>query len=106
MEDLKAYRFNTRSADTIVTVKDGEPMVIGGLIGAEEAKSVSKIPVLGDLPILGALFKNHRKSKNESELLIFLTAHVINGAGVGVPSNVRYSVPTGNLPHENLFGEK
>ena len=106
VEDLKAYRFNTRSADTIVTVKDGEPMVIGGLIGAEEAKSVSKIPVLGDLPILGALFKNHRKSKNESELLIFLTAHVINGAGVGVPDNVRYSVPTGNLPHENLFGEK
>lgn len=106
VEDLKAYRFNTRSADTVVTVRDGEPMVIGGLIGAEEAKSVSKIPFLGDLPILGALFKNHRKSKNESELLIFLTAHVINGAGVGVPDNVRYSVPAGNLPHENLFGEK
>lgn len=106
VEDLKAYRFNTRSADTIVTVKDGEPMVIGGLIGAEEAKSVSKIPILGDLPILGALFKNHRKSKTESELLIFLTAHVINGAGVGVPDNVRYSVPAGNLPHENLFNEK
>jgi len=106
VEDLKAYRFNTRSADTIVTVRDGEPMVIGGLIGAEDAKSVSKIPVLGDLPILGALFKNHRKSKTESELLIFLTAHVINGAGVGVPDNVRYSVPAGSLPHENLFEEK
>lgn len=77
--DMGAYRFNTRSADTTVTVRDGEPMVIGGLIGAEESKSVSKIPFLGDLPILGALFRNHKKSKSESELIIFLTAHVLDG---------------------------
>ena len=95
VEDLKAYRFNTRSADTTVTVRDGEPMVIGGLIGAEDGKSVSKIPFLGDLPILGALFRSHKKNKSESELLIFITAHVINGAGVGVPQNVRYSTPAG-----------
>lgn len=75
--EMQAYRFNTRSAETTVTVRDGEPMIIGGLIGAEEAKSVSKIPFLGDLPILGALFRNHRNSKSESELMIFLTAHVI-----------------------------
>ena len=92
VEDLKAYRFNTRSADTIVTVRDGEPMIIGGLIGAEEEKSVSKIPFLGDLPLLGALFRTHKKSKTESELLIFLTAHVLNGAGSGAPANVKYSV--------------
>ncbi len=92
VEDLKAYRFNTRSADTIVTVKDGEPMIIGGLIGAEEEKSVSKIPFLGDLPILGSLFRSHRKSKSESELMIFLTAHVLKGAGSGAPANVKYSV--------------
>ena len=79
VEAVGAYRFNTRSADTTVTVRDGEPMIIGGLIGAEEAKSVSKIPFLGDLPILGALFRNHRKSKSESELIIFLTAHVLGG---------------------------
>lgn len=77
--DMQAYRFNTRSADTTVTVHDGEPMIIGGLIGAEEEKSVSKIPFLGDLPILGALFRNHRKSKTESELIIFVTAHVLGG---------------------------
>ena len=75
--EMGAYRFNRRTASTTVTVRDGEPMIIGGLIGAEEAKSVSKIPFLGDLPILGALFRNHRKSKSESELVIFLTAHVL-----------------------------
>ncbi|MBQ3726127.1 MAG: type II secretion system protein GspD [Selenomonadaceae bacterium] len=74
-----AYQFNVRTAETTVTVRDGEPMVIGGLIGAEEEKSVSKIPFLGDLPILGALFRNHRKNKSESELIIFLTAHVLGG---------------------------
>ena len=85
--DLKAYQFNTRSAVTTVTVKNGEPMIIGGLIGAEDGKSVSKIPFLGDLPILGALFKNYKKNKSESELLIFLTAHVLDNSGKGV----RYS---------------
>ena len=85
VEDMKAYRFNTRSADTNVTVRNGQPMIIGGLIGAEEEKSVSKIPFLGDLPILGALFRNHRKSKSESELIIFLTAHVLGNGEVDRP---------------------
>ena len=83
VEEMNVYRFNTRSADTNVTVRDGEPMIIGGLIGAEESKKISKIPILGDLPILGALFRNHSSSKTESELIIFLTAHVLNGAEGG-----------------------
>ncbi len=78
VSDLKAYRFNNRSADTTVTVRDGEPLVIGGLIGADEEKSIRKIPFLGDLPILGSLFKSVRRSKSDSELVIFLTAHVID----------------------------
>lgn len=77
VEDLKAYRFNKRSADTVVRLKDGETMVIGGLIGSEESKSYSKIPFLGDLPILGKFFSNHNNTKNESEVMIFLTARII-----------------------------
>lgn len=75
--ELKAYRFTTRSADTQVRLKDGETMVIGGLIGKEEAKSMSKIPFLGDLPVLGSLFRNNNNSKNESEVVIFLTAKIV-----------------------------
>ena len=77
VEDLKAYRFKKRSADTSVRLKDGETMVIGGLIGSEEAKSYRKIPLLGDIPVLGAFFKNVQKSKQSSEIMIFLTAHVL-----------------------------
>ena len=75
--DLKAYRFQKRSADTTVRLRDGETMVIGGLIGSEEARSLSKIPFLGDLPVLGAFFRNERKSKEDSEIMMFLTAHVL-----------------------------
>lgn len=61
VEDMKAYRFQKRSADTIVRLKDGQTMVIGGLIGSDEAKQMSKIPFLGDIPILGNLFKHIQK---------------------------------------------
>ncbi len=75
--DIKAYKFNKRSADTVVRLKDGETMVIGGLIGSEENKSFAKIPFLGDLPILGHFFKSTNQSKSESEVLIFLTANIV-----------------------------
>ena len=77
VDELKAYRFNKRSADTTVRLKDGETMVIGGLIGSEETRSVSKVPFLGDIPILGAFFKSIKKGKSDSEVMIFLTARVL-----------------------------
>ena len=75
--DLKAYRFQKRSADTTVRLQDGETMVIGGLIGSEESRSMSKIPFLGDIPILGAFFKHVQHNHTESEVMIFLQAHVL-----------------------------
>lgn len=77
VEDMKAYRFQKRSADTIVRLKDGQTMVIGGLIGSDEAKQISKVPFLGDIPILGNLFKHIQKSKSDTEVMIFLTAHEV-----------------------------
>lgn len=76
--ELKAYRFNKRSADTVVRLKDGETMVIGGLIGSEESSALSKVPFLGDLPILGSFFRHVKESKTESEVMIFLTATIVN----------------------------
>ena len=78
VEDLKAYRFQKRSAQTKVRLKNGETMVIGGLIGSEESRSLSKIPFLGDLPILGAFFRHVRNSSQDSEIMIFLTARVLD----------------------------
>ena len=78
VEELKAYRFQKRSADTTVRLRDGETMVIGGLIDSDESRSLSKIPFLGDLPVLGAFFRSVRTNKTESELMIFLTARVLD----------------------------
>ena len=72
-----AYQITTRSAQTNVRMKDGDTLVIGGLISSIEAKSLSKVPLLGDLPILGQFFRNLSKSKTESEVVIFLKAKVL-----------------------------
>ena len=78
VDDLKAYRFQKRSADTTVRLRNGETMVIGGLIDSDESRSLAKIPFLGDIPVLGAFFRSVRTSKTETELMIFLTAHVLD----------------------------
>ena len=75
---MKAYRFQKREADTVVRLRDGETMVIGGLIGSDESRALSKVPFLGDLPILGNFFKSIKRSKSDSEIMIFLTAHIVN----------------------------
>lgn len=77
VDTLKAYRFQERSADTTVRLKDGETMVIGGLIGKEESRQLEKVPFLGDIPILGALFRSVSHSKQDTEITIFLTARVV-----------------------------
>ena len=76
-ENTAAYRFSSRQAETEVRMKDGETMVIGGLIDNTESNGFSKIPFLGDLPILGRLFQSVHKEKREKEVVIFLTARII-----------------------------
>lgn len=77
VSDIKQYQITTREAETNVRMKDGETLVIGGLIGSQQSKTFTKIPFLGDLPVLGSLFKNVSNSGSESEIVIFLTARVV-----------------------------
>ncbi|HWR41456.1 MAG TPA: secretin N-terminal domain-containing protein [Patescibacteria group bacterium] len=75
--ELKAYRITTREAQTHVRMRDGETMVIGGLIGSSETKNLRGIPYLSDLPVLGWLFKSQNNAKDDTEVVIFLTAKII-----------------------------
>ncbi len=75
-EKLALPVFTTRSSETKVAVRDGQTIVIGGLIQDEIRDTIKKIPLLGDIPIAGHLFKRTEKSKAKTELLIFLTPHV------------------------------
>jgi len=68
---------NKREATTKVTLKDGQTLVIGGLAREETSTSTWKVPILGDLPIIGNLFKGTKESTEQRNIIIFLTAKII-----------------------------
>ena len=71
---------STRTQKTTVVAKDDQTLVLGGIMQDRVVESVEKTPVLGDIPILGRLFRNTVKKKTKVNLLVFLTPHVIRGA--------------------------
>jgi general secretion pathway protein D len=74
---VSAPLINSRLADTVVVTPNGQTVVIGGLMQDSKADTVSKIPFLGDIPMLGYLFRRTIKSNARTELIIFLTPHII-----------------------------
>ena len=76
-EDLISPVITTREAETTVTVKDGQTIVLGGLISDRYEKRTEKVPLLGDLPGVGYFFRGERETDARTELLIVLTPHVI-----------------------------
>jgi len=70
---------STRQASAIVQVRGGETIVIGGLTQEEELATRTKIPLLGDLPLLGQLFRSHDIRKVKTDLVIFITPEVVAG---------------------------
>lgn len=71
-------KFTTRNLSTSVMVKDGETIVLGGLIKETNTNVKTKVPVLGSIPILGGLFRKSTDSKERRNLLIFVTANVMD----------------------------
>ncbi len=67
----------TRKAQSTVELRDGQTLVVAGLITREDSKDVSKFPILGDIPIIGALFKSTNFSRNETELVLLVTPKVV-----------------------------
>jgi len=67
---------STRSASTQVVMKSGETIMIGGLISSPDRKIVRKVPILGDIPLLGYLFRNKSVTKDKVDLMIFITPHI------------------------------
>lgn len=72
-----AYIINTRQADTQLSVPDGRTIVLGGLISRDERLQTVKVPVLGDIPILGEMFKNTSNTITESELIFLITPQIV-----------------------------
>jgi len=70
-------RTAVRIIETNMRVKDGDTIIMGGLIREEDIQNVSKIPLLGDLPILGTLFRNVSTTKNRNEVVVMMTPHIM-----------------------------
>jgi general secretion pathway protein D len=75
--DFNAPIINQRQADTTVSVKDGETIVLGGIIRGTVTTTTKKVPILGDIPLLGNLFKSTDRSNVQTELMVFLTPRVV-----------------------------
>lgn len=68
--------FKTRSSETTVRLKDGQSFAVAGLLSDQIRSQVKKIPLLGEIPILGALFRSQSYQRDESELLVVIKAHL------------------------------
>ncbi len=81
---------STRQITTVATVKDGQSIVLGGLITEKDYERIKKVPFLGDIPILGAFFKHTERGDPENpvrrELLIFLTPRIVGNEGTKISS--------------------
>ena len=71
-----------RQAETSATVKDGESFVIGGLVQEDELKTTAKVPLLGDIPILGRAFTFVKNTNDKTDLYIVITPHIIRSSAV------------------------
>ena len=72
------YLINTNELETNVLVDDGETVVLGGIFDDIKQNQYEKVPFFGDLPVVGALFKNNTRSSAQTELLIFVTPRIVN----------------------------
>ena len=70
---------NTRRLDTgSIRVKDGNTLILTGVLDTNEVETIRKFPILGDLPILGSFFRQTTTSKNQRELIILVTPQILN----------------------------
>ncbi|MHB8844291.1 MAG: secretin N-terminal domain-containing protein [Nitrospirota bacterium] len=73
----KQYKFGTRNTDTTINLRDGETVIIGGLIKDEERKTSNKVPLLGDIPILGKLFASSGDDMIKTDILMSITPNIV-----------------------------
>jgi general secretion pathway protein D len=86
-----------REAETSATVRDGDSFVIGGLTQDENITIKSKIPLLGDIPVVGNVFRHDESTRNKTELYIVVTPRIVHRVGTNatvIPSNAPLYAPT------------
>ena len=85
-----------RAEQTVVSIQDGATVVVGGLISDEKTDVVQKVPLLGSIPLIGFLFQNTTKEDKKTNLLLFITPHVLSSHEAGGRRPRRQSPRAGN----------
>ncbi|WP_226473108.1 secretin and TonB N-terminal domain-containing protein [Dechloromonas denitrificans] len=88
-----AYQIGTRSASTVLRLKNGETSVLAGLISDEERKSTSHVPGIGEIPILGRAFGSHRDTSSKTEIILLITPRVLRN--IHRPDFAQPALPSG-----------
>lgn len=118
--DTSSPTFKTRRSMSTIEMANGQTFVIGGLLKEEDIESLQKIPVIGDIPILGALARNAKTTRQKTELVIFVTVNLVtpvdsvsevdipeNGSQKSSSTNLVFNVGINNAIRENrLLGNK
>ncbi|NEK56076.1 type IV pilus secretin PilQ, partial [Rhizobium leguminosarum] len=78
IQTTNGFAIDTKHVQTQVLVENGGTVVIGGIYTQNERTDINKVPLLGDIPVLGNLFKSTSKINNRTELLVFLTPRVLS----------------------------
>ncbi|MDO9449497.1 MAG: secretin N-terminal domain-containing protein [Rugosibacter sp.] len=92
--DSLAYQIGTRSASTVLRLKNGETQVLAGLISDEERSSANRLPGLGDIPLIGRLFSSQRDNSSKTEIVLLITPHVVRN--LARPEAVSATVAAGS----------
>ena len=82
-----------REAETSASVRDGETFVIGGLTQENSLKTKGKVPIVGDIPLFGTLFRNERSTRSKTELYIVITPHIVRHRRFDAPDPTAASSP-------------
>ena len=93
---------DTRKVDTIALVRDGQTVVLGGMLKKEVSKQINKIPLLGDLPLIGGLFRFEGEDTAVTELVVFITPRIIVDASMSPDEQRAYQVTEFKGPDSSL----
>ncbi|MDD5088671.1 MAG: secretin and TonB N-terminal domain-containing protein [bacterium] len=98
-QDTQLPWVKRRISNTTIRIRDGETVIIGGLLGVESSSTVHRLPFLGDLPFIGALFQHKAALTRKTDLIIQVTPHILGtGYALELPSRVK-EVESKFLPH-------
>ncbi|MFC5921587.1 type IV pilus secretin PilQ [Neisseria weixii] len=86
VDSLSTMCISTKSLNTQAMVEDGGTLIVGGIYEEENSNTVNKVPLLGDIPVVGNLFKSRARNEKRRELLIFITPRIMDSIG----NNLRY----------------